>query len=78
MSIQITHPSRSFAQFYHSLVYPYLIYCNIVWSNTFSCHKRNLITLQKQAVRVINNVPIDYHANDLFHCNILLKLEDVN
>ena len=71
-------PQDLLLNLYYSLVYPYFIYCNIVWSNTFSCHKRNLITLQKRAVRLINNVPIDYHTNDLFYRNKLLKLEDVN
>ena len=54
----------------------YFIHCNIVWSNTISCLKlkRNLHTLQKRTVRLINNVPIDYHTNDLFYRNKLLKL----
>ena len=71
-------PQDLLLNLYYSLVYPYFIYCNIVWGNTFSCHKRNLVTLQKRAVRLINSVPLDSHTNDLFYRSKLLKLEDVN
>ena len=44
----------------------------------FFCHEQNLITIQKQAIRLVNNIPIDYHTNDLFYHYKLLKLENVN
>ena len=63
---------------YYTFIYPYLIYCNLVWGNTFQSHLKPLQILQKKALRVINSVPYNSHTNDLFHSNQILKLKDIN
>ena len=47
-------PTRCLFSLYHSFVYPYLTYCNIVWGNTFNTHLKPLEILQKRAIRLIN------------------------
>ena len=63
---------------YYSLIYPYLIYCNLSWGNTYQSHLNPLLILQKKAIRIINNVPFSAHTNDLFFSNGILKLADIN
>ena len=60
------------------IIYPYLIYCNLVWGNTFESHLKPLQVLQKKALRVINSLPYNSHTNDSFHSNQILKLKDIN
>ena len=38
---------------YHSFIYPYLIYCNHVWGNTYKSSLLKLQILQNKAVRVV-------------------------
>ena len=63
---------------YHSLVYSYLIYCNLCWGNTFQSHLQPLKVLQKRAIRVINGLGSRAHTSEYFHSNKLLKLSDIN
>ena len=62
---------------YYSLIYPYLIYCNLIWGSTFETHLRSLIILQKRANRVINKVHYLEHTSPLFFSNKILKLLDI-
>ena len=45
-------PNNVLLMIYHSLIYPYITYCNIVWANATSLHK--LVILQNRAVRLIS------------------------
>ncbi len=38
---------------YYSFIYPYLIYCNIVWAATYRSHLNKLLTIQKWFLRTI-------------------------
>ena len=38
---------------YYSFAYPYLIYCNLVWGNTYSTNLEKINRLQKKLVRII-------------------------
>ena len=62
---------------YHSLVYPYLLYCIIIWGGTYDSHLKPLFILQKRAIRTINKVPYLDHTNPLFLSNKILKLQDI-
>ena len=46
---------------YYSLIYPYLTYCNIVWSSTYETNVKRIYLLQKRAVRAMTNS--DYRAH---------------
>ena len=37
---------------YYSLIYPYLIYCNLAWGNTYQSHLNPLYVLQKKMLFV--------------------------
>ena len=63
---------------YHSLIYPYLIYCNLCWGNTYQVHLEPLEILQKKAIRVINGLRFRAHTREYFHSSKLLKLSDIN
>ena len=62
---------------YNSLVLPHLMYCNVIWGNTFPSHLNKLFIVQKQVVRIISNAPFNYHTNELFCNSKILKLNDL-
>jgi hypothetical protein len=63
---------------YHSMVYPHLSYCNIVWGAASAMHLHSLVVLQKRAVRVVFNSQYKAHTNPIFKELKLLKLPDIN
>ena len=71
-------PYQTLKSLYYSLVYPYILYCNLTWGNTYLCHLKPLFILQKRAIRVINNEYYLAHTNGLFYSNGILKLNDVS
>ena len=70
-------PRSTLRSLYFTLIYPYINYCNIIWSNTFSSHMHPLKVLQKRAIRIINNKPSRDHTHELFINSGILKLEDI-
>ena len=58
-SIGIIYKSRFFLSsktklsLYYSLIYPYLHYCNIIWSSTYPSNLNRIFLLQKRIVRII-------------------------
>ena len=71
-------PLQNLICLYYTFIYPYLVYCNLVWGNTFESHLKPLVILQKKAIRVINGANFNSHTNDLFYSNRILKLKDIN
>ena len=59
------------------MIYPYLQYCNLVWSNTYQTIMSRLQTLQKRIIRAINKSRFPAHTNPIFKSLYLLKLEDI-
>ena len=69
-------PSSVIKDIYYTLVYPHLIYCNLVWAGTSQNHLENLVLLQKKVIRIICNVEYLAHTNELFwRCKILKFLD---
>ena len=62
---------------YFSMIYPYLQYRNLVWSNTYQTIMSRLQTLQKRIIRAINKSHFLAHTNPIFKSLYLLKLEDI-
>ena len=62
---------------YNSLILPYLTYCIDIWGNTYKSRIRDLILLQKRAVRIIDNAGYRDHTTSIFRKYKLLKLEDI-
>ena len=53
-------PSNSLLSLYHTLIYPYLTYCYLVWASTYVSNLQRIYLLQKRAVRSITRA--DYKA----------------
>ena len=60
---------------YFAIFDSYLSYCCFVWAQNFSTTQQILI-LQKQAVRIINFQPRNFHTSPLFKQNSILKSQD--
>ena len=61
---------------YSTLIHPYLIYGIEAWHSTFKNHTNKIFTLQKKAIRAMNNLDYNEHTNNYFKSNRILKLED--
>jgi hypothetical protein len=62
---------------YYSLIYPHLIYCNILWGCATKSILNDLVILQKRAVRIINKRGYLSHSDPLFKNLGLLKMSDL-
>ena len=57
---------------YYTLIYPYITYSNLAWSSTYVSNLNGIFSLQKRAVRAINNADFRAHSTPLFlHLGIL-------
>jgi exonuclease III len=70
-------PERILIDIYYSLVYPYLIYCNLVWGSAAGNHINKLL-LQKKMVRIITGSGYLDHCDPLFKRTKILKIGDIN
>jgi len=70
-------PNNVLLMIYHSLIYPYITYCNIVWgsANATSLHK--LVILQNRAVRLISRANFRSSCDPLYARLKLLKVGDI-
>src|SRR5438876_4924870 len=48
-------PQNILLMLYHTMIYPYLTYCNIVWGSACSSVLYKLTCLQKRAVRLVTH-----------------------
>ena len=62
---------------YNSLVLPYINYCCLVWGHTFPTYLHKIETLQKRAVRIIDQQHWLAHSNPIFGNLKLLKVKDI-
>ena len=64
---------------YHTFAYPYFIYCNHVWGNTYQTNLEKLMVIQKKKlVRIITGSPYRAHTELLFYANRILNVYDWN
>ena len=63
---------------YYSLVYPYLIYCNVLWGGTYSTIIDKLFLLQKKIIRIMFNANYQFHTTPLFFQAKILKVADIH
>ena len=71
-------PREAILSLYYSFIYPYLIYCNVVWGTALSIHQNKLRKLQKRAIRIIAGVKRRESTDPLFNKFNLLKLNEIN
>ena len=62
----------------YTLFYPYLSYCNIVWSSTYVTSLNRILLLQKRALRAITNSDYRAHSVPLFIQLKFLHIYKVN
>ena len=63
---------------YYTFAYPYFIYCNHVWGNTYQTNLEKLMVVQKKMVRIITGSPYRAHTEPLFYANRVLNVYDLN
>jgi hypothetical protein len=65
-------------QLYYSFIYPYLLYCNLIWGKATNTNIWPLFKLQKIAVRIIYNIPPRSSTLAHFNSAKLLRLPDIH
>ena len=63
---------------YYSFAFPYFIYCNHVWGNTYQTNLRSLVLVQKKLVRIINCAPFKAHTEPLMFARRIHSVNDIN
>ena len=71
-------PLSALLTLYRSLFEPHLLYCNIIWCNTFPSYLYKLQTLQKKVIRTMFWSHFRDHTGPLFESSGVLKLTDLN
>ena len=68
----------SLISLYYSLAFPYFIYCNHVWGNTYKTNSESIVRVQTKLVRIITCSPYRAHTEPLMAANNLLSVTDIN
>ena len=63
---------------YNSLIYPYLLYCNIVWGGAGVTALRKILTLQKRCVRIITGAHYRASSSPLFIQLQVIKISEIH
>ena len=63
---------------YYALVYPYLIYCNLIWGNTYKTRIQKLVSIQKKIMRLITFNSYFEHTEPIFRDLEILSIEQIN
>ena len=63
---------------YYAFFYPYLIYCNHIWGNTYKITLSKLQILQNKAIRIITGSPPRTNNETLYKQNCMLNLKKIN
>jgi hypothetical protein len=64
-------------QLYHSFIYPYIMYCNVVWGNAPATVIWPIFKAQKRAIRIIANLRGRDSTKLAFHNLGILRLPEV-
>ena len=63
---------------YYVHIYPHLIYCNPIWSQTYPCPLYQLNVLHKKVIKIITNSVFNEHTPPLFRSLNILNLADLS
>lgn len=63
---------------YHSLIYPHITYCNIVWGTTYTSTLNCIHLIQKRFVRMVTFSNPQEHSSPLFKQLKLLNIYQIN
>ena len=71
-------PLHVILMLYHTMIYPYLTYCNIVWGSAKCSVISKVQVLQKRAIRLCTGSEFRASTSPLFKRLHLLKVTDIN
>ena len=63
---------------YSAFIYPYLIYCNHIWCNTYKTTLSKLQSLQNKAIPISTGSPRRTNNEIIYKQNRMLKLNKIN
>ena len=69
---------ESLLTLYYCFIYPFLIYCNHVWGNTYKTNLSKLQILQNQVLRIITGSKPRCHVDPLYKNLGILNLSEIN
>jgi len=69
--------SSTALKLYDTLILPHLMYCNILWGNTYKTHTANIYRLQKRALRVCYGVNAQTNYS-IFKLSNKLSIHDMH
>ena len=61
-------------QFSYQSVYPYFIYCNKIWGNTYPTVINKTLLVQKRLIRLVTGSPYRAHTEPLCYANRILTV----
>jgi hypothetical protein len=70
-------PNSVLLMLYHTMIYPYLTYCNLIWGSASASTLNRLVCLQNRAIRLVTRANFRSSCNPLFARSRLLKLCDI-
>ena len=70
-------PCEILKTLYYCLIYPYLLYCILIWGSASRSNINSLYFKQKKVVRIINHSDYFDSSSPIFKNLNLLKLEDI-
>ena len=50
---------KTLQNIYCTMIYPYLTYCNIIWTSTYPTRLRSIYLIQKKIVRIMTFSKVD-------------------
>src|ERR1700733_5887679 len=63
---------------YYSMIYPYLSYCNFIWTPKYTTRQTRLTILQKRIIRIISGSKYFSHTRLLFFVKLgLLNFKQI-
>ena len=63
---------------YKAFIYPYLMYCNHVWGNTYKTNLLKLQILQNKAVRIVTGSSCRCNTDNIYRYNGIMNLDCIN
>ena len=69
---------KTLINLYYTFIYPFIIYCNIVWGRAPTLHLSKIHILQKQIIRIISHAEFRSHTYVLFKAHQIMNIYQLN
>ena len=69
--------TKSLTQLYYSFMYPYIVYCNVIWGNAPNSHLWQIFKLQKRAIWIITNTKYRDSTKEAFYKLKIMRLPEI-